>query len=226
MMRIDFWKMHGLGNDFIVLDDRDKTIAAYIDYPDLAVRLCHRNFGIGADGIILVRNSQIHDIGFVIINSDGSEPEMCGNGIRCFAKYLYENKILVKDEIKVQTLAGMMIPRIEKDSSGKVTGVCVDMGVPTLVPEQIPFVHDIRDTFFALIRWHVVIQQCQLDILGNSQFIDQIEALKNEADISLANIATLRLGVLRNILIEEKVVAVAWIIKQADNVKQCRFSAT
>ena len=141
-MRIDFWKMHGLGNDFIVMDDRDETIAGHIDYADLAVNLCHRRFGIGADGIILVRHSDTHDIRFVIINSDGSEPEMCGNGMRCFAKYLYENKILVKDEIKVQTLAGTVVPRIEKKQGGQMASVCVDMGVPKLAPDQIPFVHD------------------------------------------------------------------------------------
>nr|WP_321403652.1 diaminopimelate epimerase [uncultured Desulfobacter sp.] len=141
-MRIDFWKMHGLGNDFIVLDDRDEAIAGHIDYADLAVNLCHRRFGIGADGIILVRHSDTHDIRFVIINSDGSEPEMCGNGMRCFAKYLYENDILVKDEMRVQTLAGTVVPRIEKKEGGQVESVCVDMGVPKLVPGQIPFVHD------------------------------------------------------------------------------------
>lgn len=141
-MRIDFWKMHGLGNDFIMLDDRGKAISGHIDYSDLAVRLCHRRFGIGADGIVLARHSGTHDIRFVIINSDGSEPEMCGNGMRCFAKYLYENNILVKDEIKVQTLAGTVVPRIEKKQSGQVVSVCVDMGVPRLVPEQIPVVHD------------------------------------------------------------------------------------
>ena len=141
-MRIDFWKMHGLGNDFIVLDDRDEAIAGHIDYADLAVNLCHRRFGIGADGIILVRNSDTHDIRFVIINSDGSEPEMCGNGMRCFAKYLYENDILVKDEMRVQTLAGTVVPRIEKKEGGQVESVCVDMGVPKFVPDQIPFVHD------------------------------------------------------------------------------------
>jgi len=141
-MHIAFWKMHGLGNDFIMLDDRDKTIAGHTDYSDLAVHLCHRRFGIGADGIILARHSDTHDIRFVIINSDGSEPEMCGNGIRCFAKYLYENNILVKDEMTVQTRAGTVVPRIEKRQNGQVVSVYVDMGVPGLVPEQIPFVHD------------------------------------------------------------------------------------
>lgn len=141
-MYIDFWKMHGIGNDFIMLDDRNKTIAGHIDYSDLAVRLCHRRFGIGADGIILARHSDTHDIRFIIINSDGSEAQMCGNGMRCFAKYLYENNTLVKDEIKVQTLAGTVVPRIEEKQNGQVVSVCVDMGVPGLAPAQVPFVHD------------------------------------------------------------------------------------
>ncbi len=141
-MYIDFWKMHGIGNDFIMLDDRNKTIAGHIDYSDLAVRLCHRRFGIGADGIILARHSDTHDIRFIIINSDGSEAQMCGNGMRCFAKYLYENNTLVKDEIKVQTLAGTVVPRIEEKQNGQVVSVCVDMGVPELAPAQVPFVHD------------------------------------------------------------------------------------
>lgn len=139
---MDFWKMHGIGNDFIMLDDRDEAVAGHIDYSDLAVRLCHRRFGIGADGIILARHSHTHDIRFVIINSDGSEPEMCGNGMRCFAKYLYEKKILVKDEMRVQTLAGTVVPRIENIRNGRVVSVCVDMGVPRLAPDRIPFVHD------------------------------------------------------------------------------------
>jgi len=141
-MRINFWKMHGLGNDFIMLDDRDKAIAGHTDYPDLAVRLCHRRLGIGADGIILARHSHTHDIRFVILNSDGSEPEMCGNGMRCFAKYLYEGNILAKDEIRVETLAGTVVPRISQKENGQVVSVCVDMGPPRLVPEQIPVVHD------------------------------------------------------------------------------------
>ncbi|WP_287127121.1 diaminopimelate epimerase [Desulfobacter sp.] len=184
-MRIDFWKMHGIGNDFIMLDDRDKTIAGYIDYSDLAVRLCHRRFGIGADGIILARHSDTHDIRFIIINSDGSEPEMCGNGMRCFAKYLYENNILVKDEIKVQTLAGTVVPRIEKKQSGQVVSVCVDMGVPRLVPQQIPFVHD-RDMALG-----VPIETAQGTLLVSCVSMGNPHAVIFVNDLSLVDIETI-----------------------------------
>lgn len=141
-MELNFWKMEGLGNDFIVLDDRDEAIVNYIPYSDLAIRLCDRHFGIGGDGIILARKSLTHDIRFVIINSDGTEPQMCGNGMRCFAKFLYEKGILVKQEMRVETLAGTVIPGVSLDDAGRVTSVRVDMGPPELVPANIPFVCD------------------------------------------------------------------------------------
>ena len=146
-MELNFWKMEGLGNDFIVLDDRDETILKAVPYGDLAVRLCDRHFGIGADGIILARESASHDIRFMIINSDGTEPQMCGNGMRCFAKYLYEKQILVKEEMQVETLAGTVVPRLFPDEGGGgnpivVNRVQVDMGEPVLEPDRIPFAAD------------------------------------------------------------------------------------
>jgi diaminopimelate epimerase len=83
MTQIGFSKMEGLGNDFIVMDDRDGSIEARVSYPQLAETLCDRHFGIGADGIILVKPSKDHDIRFVIYNSDGSRADMCGNGMLC-----------------------------------------------------------------------------------------------------------------------------------------------
>ena len=144
-MELEFWKMEGLGNDFIMLDDRDETIGDHISYSDLAVRLCDRHFGIGGDGIILVRTSESHDVRFVIINSDGTEPQMCGNGMRCFAKYLYERGILVKEEMRVDTLAGTVVPRVTVDENGLVSSVSVDMGPPELRPANIPFACDRKE---------------------------------------------------------------------------------
>ena len=141
-MEILFSKMEGLGNDFIIIDDRDKHIESAIPYPDLARKLCDRHFGIGGDGIILVRESKDQDIRFVIINSDGSEPEMCGNGMRCFAKYLYEKKIIIQKQIQVETLAGIILPQVVVDNDNKVTSVTVDMGVPVLSCAEIPFICD------------------------------------------------------------------------------------
>ena len=138
-MQLAFTKMEGIGNDFIILDDRDGTIAAETSYPDLAERLCSRHFGIGADGIILILNSTTHDIGFRIFNSDGSEPQMCGNGMRCFAKLVFEKKIITKRRFTVETLAGTIVPEITLNPANKVESVCVDMGEPVLVPGKIPF---------------------------------------------------------------------------------------
>jgi diaminopimelate epimerase len=147
MTQILFSKMQGIGNDFVVMDDRDGSIEAAMPYPQLAKKLCDRHFGIGADGIILVKDSEDedHDIRFVIYNSDGSRADMCGNGMRCFAKYLYEKNIIDKKQIRVQTDAGTVVPEVVADASGRVTSVKVDMGPPVMSCRQVPFVCD-KDT--------------------------------------------------------------------------------
>jgi len=139
-MELKFVKMEGLGNDFILLDDRDKKLSQYIKYSDLSKKLCARHFGIGADGIILILASRDHDIKFRIFNSDGSEAQMCGNGMRCFAKYLYENKMISQEKIRVETKAGTVIPEVLPDDKGKVLSVRVDMGEPVLLCRDIPFI--------------------------------------------------------------------------------------
>jgi len=142
-MEIDFTKMEGLGNDFIILDDRKGNIELHENYPALAKRLCSRHFGIGADGIILVLDSHDHDIKYRIYNSDGSQAQMCGNGMRCFARYVYENKIISKKKMRVDTKAGTIIPEVilnalpgDKD---QVHSILVDMGEPVLFCRDIPF---------------------------------------------------------------------------------------
>jgi diaminopimelate epimerase len=142
MTRISFSKMEGLGNDFIVMDDRDGSIEAGFSYSELSKKLCDRHFGIGADGIILVKPSTDHDIRFVIYNSDGSRADMCGNGMRCFARYLYEKNIIGRQRIRVQTDAGTVVPEVTLDESGRVAEVKVDMGPPVLTCRDIPFVNE------------------------------------------------------------------------------------
>ncbi|MGI6161753.1 MAG: diaminopimelate epimerase [Christensenellales bacterium] len=128
-----FSKMHGLGNDFIMIDGR----ARHPDLQAIAPKLCHRHAGIGADGIIAILDSDKADLRMRIINSDGSEAEMCGNGIRCFAKYAYENGIVKSDSISIETLAG--IKKAELSIEGeKVVSVAIDMGMPLLSREDIP----------------------------------------------------------------------------------------
>lgn len=138
-LELKFAKMEGLGNDFIFLDDRDGKIEHYKSYPELAKQLCSRHFGIGADGIILILDSIDHDIKFRIYNSDGSQAQMCGNGMRCFAKYLFENKIVSHKKIRVDTKAGTIIPEVIADNNDHIQSVRVDMGEPVLFCRDIPF---------------------------------------------------------------------------------------
>lgn len=136
---MQFTKVHGLGNDFIILDGRTESR----DYVSLAKKLCHRQTGIGADGLLIIENSDKADIRMRIVNEDGSEAEMCGNGIRCFAKYVYREGIVPKTEFGVETLAGIMRPKlVMKD--GVVAGVTVDMGEPVLECADIPVVGEGR----------------------------------------------------------------------------------
>ncbi len=121
-----FTKAHGLGNDFIIMDDRANAVKANAA---LAKRLCHRRTGVGADGLILVRPSETCDARMVIFNSDGSEAEMCGNGVRCFAKYVFDKGIVNKESFSVETLAGPMVISVSVEN-GVATAARVDMGVP------------------------------------------------------------------------------------------------
>ena len=131
-----FSKWQGCGNDFVLFDCLDNPLA---DYSELAKKVCDRHYGIGADGILIVEPSSVADFRMRIINTDGSEAEMCGNGIRCFARYLYDNQLVTKEEFTVETGAGILVPRIIKENNG-VIGVRVDMGEPHLLGEEIPVI--------------------------------------------------------------------------------------
>ena len=101
-----FWKLHGIGNDFIAIDDRfNKREKGY--YSDIAKKVCNRRFSVGADGFLIVKESDVVDIKMVYYNSDGSRAFMCGNGLRCFVRFVYENKIVEKEEFDVETLDGV-----------------------------------------------------------------------------------------------------------------------
>lgn len=131
---IEFTKMHGLGNDYIYIDMIDgknqiSNIPAFTRY------ICNRHFGVGADGVILKRKSEVADFKMQIYNSDGSEAQMCGNGIRCFAKYVYEKKLIRKQEFDIETLAGIrhVMLRIRNREVQQVT---VNMGKPKLLEKD------------------------------------------------------------------------------------------
>jgi diaminopimelate epimerase len=130
---ISFVKYHGLGNDFILVDNRQQSEPLIT--PEQAVTWCDRHFGIGADGVIFVLPGQDGtDYTMRIFNSDGSEPEMCGNGIRCLARFIADLEgDSAKEVYRIHTLAGMIIPKLE--ANGQVT---VDMGQPRLLAAEIP----------------------------------------------------------------------------------------
>ncbi len=123
-----FFKYHGTGNDFVLIDNREGKISEERK-PDLGRQLCNRRFGIGGDGLMLVETSSKADSKMRIFNPDGSEPGMCGNGIRCVAKYVYDN-IIKKDKIAIETLAGVKNVRLYKEK--ETTYVRVNMGGPSL----------------------------------------------------------------------------------------------
>ncbi len=130
-----FTKVHGLGNDFLLINTMQEPER---DYLAIAPVLCHRQTGVGADGLLLVAPSTVCDIRMRIINADGNEAEMCGNGIRAFAKYVYERGIVPKPAFTVETLAGVIKPELLLDEDGAVTGVRVDMGKPLFDCKEIP----------------------------------------------------------------------------------------
>jgi len=133
-----FWKMHGLGNDYIVIDNREEQINGK-QASKLAKRLCERRLSVGADGLLLVSNSKVADVKMRIFNADGSEAEMCGNGIRCFAKYCNENGVVVKNQFSVETLSGTKNVWLTLQY-GEVSAVRVDMGSPNWERSSLPMV--------------------------------------------------------------------------------------
>ena len=138
-MKIKFTKMHGLGNDFVVLDAIHQP---FVPTAAQARFLADRHFGIGCDQVLVVEapTQSGVDFRYRIFNADGSEVEQCGNGARCFARFVHDRGLAEKREIRVETKSGIIAPRLEDD--GRVT---VDMGVPRLSPDEVPFESDRLD---------------------------------------------------------------------------------
>ncbi|MGE5675068.1 MAG: diaminopimelate epimerase [Mycobacterium leprae] len=136
---VRFTKMEGLGNDYIYVNNMAEQIPEE-RLPALAIAVSERHFGVGADGLIVILPPKTagHDFRFRMFNADGSEGEMCGNGMRCFARYCYDRKLTQKTQLRVETLAGTIVPEIMPGPDGQVTGVRVDMGEPRLKRSLIP----------------------------------------------------------------------------------------
>jgi diaminopimelate epimerase len=144
-MPIPFTKMHGAGNDFVVLDGVSRPIHLT---PSIIRRLADRHFGVGCDQVLLVERPTVEgaDFRYRIFNADGGEVEQCGNGARCFVRFVRDKRLTSKDEIAVETLSGMIYPRLESDG-----GVTVNMGVPRFEPADVPFEASARAEVYDLM---------------------------------------------------------------------------
>lgn len=134
-MKLPFTKMHGCGNDYVYVDCFKNNVP---NPEELAVILSHRRFSIGGDGVILVCPSDVADAKMRMFNNDGSEGKMCGNGIRCVAKFVYDKGISKKNPMKIETLSGIKEIALNVDENDLVKSATVDMGVPILTPAEIP----------------------------------------------------------------------------------------
>lgn len=131
-----FTKMHGAGNDYVYIDCFAQAVPS--DLPELARQIADRRFGVGGDGLILIRPSESGDARMQMFNADGSESEMCGNGLRCVAKYVYDHGIARKRQLTLETGAGLLPVDLDIGSDDRVRQVTVDMGPPRLEAAEIP----------------------------------------------------------------------------------------
>ncbi|MDR0911949.1 MAG: diaminopimelate epimerase [Methanobrevibacter sp.] len=141
---IEFSKMHGLGNDYVVIDETKGEIVAENEKEEFSKEICTRGFSVGADGVIFVCPSETQDIRFRIFNADGSEAEMCGNGIRCFSKFVYDKNILKNEKLAVETLGGTKYVEITSEN-GISKLFKVDMGISTFKTNKIPMISEVEE---------------------------------------------------------------------------------
>ncbi|HEX8875013.1 MAG TPA: diaminopimelate epimerase, partial [Nitrosospira sp.] len=142
-MKLKFTKMHGLGNDFVVLDGVNQFVSLS---PEQLRQLANRHYGVGCDQILLIETAQGNaDFRYRIFNADGNEVEQCGNGARCFVRYVHDHGLTEKTEIRVETRGGLIVPRLE--ANGQVS---VNMGVPRFEPGEIPFIAENRELIYVL----------------------------------------------------------------------------
>lgn len=136
-MELAFSKMHGLGNDFVVISDIDDELEFS---PEAVAWICDRHFGVGADGLIMVKPATAEgaDLFMLYFNADGTTAEMCGNGVRCFAKYAVDHGLVEGDTLNVQTLGGIKPVEVAVDAEGLMETATVDMGEPVLEPARVP----------------------------------------------------------------------------------------
>ncbi|MCA1979063.1 MAG: diaminopimelate epimerase [Thiobacillus sp.] len=169
-MKLRFTKMHGLGNDFVVFDGITQPVALT---PDACRRIADRHFGVGCDQILLVEKPTRDDVDFRyrIFNADGGEVEQCGNGARCFVRFVHDKRLTNKTAIRVETASGIIEPRLL--ANGQVT---VDMGAPRFAPADIPFVADAEAPTYPLKVGQHVIEIAALS-MGNPHAVLRVNDL-------------------------------------------------
>ena len=181
MDRLKFTKMNGAGNDYIYINCFEETVK---NPEKLAIKVSDRHFGIGSDGLILISPSDKADFKMNIYNADGSEGMMCGNGIRCVSKYVYDNGMTDKDEISVETRSGIKLIKMNVEN-GKVVSARVNMGEPILEAEKIPTRFDGKN----VIRQKLTIDEKEYEVtcvsMGNPHCIVYVDDVK---DIDLEKI--------------------------------------
>lgn len=176
---MEFTKMEGCGNDYVYVNGFENRIE---DPNALAIKVSDRHFGIGSDGLIIINPSEVADFRMNMYNADGSEGKMCGNGIRCVAKYVYDNGMTDKDEITVETLAGIKTLQLTIEE-GKVESVRVNMGTPILTAKDVPVISEKEQVIDEPIQ--ILGQEYQITCvsMGNPHaitFIDDTDSLKIE----------------------------------------------
>ncbi|MGC8660394.1 MAG: diaminopimelate epimerase [Desulfomonilaceae bacterium] len=165
-MKITFQKMHGAKNDFVVFHDFENAISLS---PSEISRICDRRVGVGADGLIVARSSETGDFFMDYMNSDGTVAEMCGNGIRCLAKYVYDNGFTKDTHIVIETRAGIKNVELLRDQAGKLVSARVDMGQPMFEPSSIPV--NVSGTMFPILDYPLTVKDrtflCSFVSMGN-----------------------------------------------------------
>lgn len=174
-----FTKMQGLGNDYIYVNCFSEQVG---NINETAKRLSDRHFGIGSDGLVLIKPSEIADFRMDMYNSDGTQAQMCGNAIRCVAKYVYERKLTDKTEISVETLAGIKYLQLNLEDS-RVKTVRVNMGKPELFPKKIPILSDLDTFIMQDIEIDGIIYKTTGVSMGNPHIVVFVDSMPDLAKV-------------------------------------------
>ena len=176
-----FTKMQGCGNDYVYVNCFKETVP---NPSEMAMKISNRNFGVGSDGLILICPSDVADVKMEMYNADGSQSQMCGNGIRCVGKYSYDYGIVNKNVITVETLAGIKTLQLEIENN-KVKRVTVDMGAPITIPALIP----VKVEGDAVISYPITVEETRYEItcvsMGNPHAITFVENTNDIGEIEV-----------------------------------------